>query len=1331
VSDVLSRELPAPRRWQELESIAFDVYGRLWKTTDAELHGRTGQPQAGVDVYGTNRVEQLFTGVQCKGKDSDYGGVLTEKELREEVEKALKFEPPLEAYVLLTTAPNDVAIQRVARAISAEHKAAGLFEVRVTGWDTFRHHLASHSDLLVKYYSDFAPVDVVGEIAAVGQQQARGFARIEDMLRVQNRFMTGPLDEQSGGDHLAERINEVSRLIGDGAPRAALKALDRIDADEGATASPLARYRLLASKGNAHLFMGEEAEAAALYREAHAAHPTFANAKATLAMAMLIEGDRSGAFDLAREAVADDTSSVRNASILIDTAPADLPTADLQTLLVPELLTDVDIRLRLAAHAGIAGEIALHKTLSEELFEAAPDDWRAMAQLAEALILPLNDVEGLALTHALPDDQVEAVERGTQLLSDAWAKLIGRDSTYQGRNVAANLINLLELAGREEEALAVLDEALVSNPTFPPLVVRAARRAAEAGDWPTVVQAIDALPGNEDITFDGLLMRTQAALALGHAQEALSLCDRLSAISARMPPQSERDDLVTALRVRARILEGADRAVSITEILDAYPASIVLRSIFFDELSDEDPLKTRLTTEIAALATANLSFHERVHAAETLYQAGQYSIAADLYAPLHGQADSHALRRRLQALLLADRRAEARSLFESLPKKLRSSPGYLNIGVNIYERVGLLKPGVELIELALAAEEKLHLRLGWIDLLDRLGQSDRYRTWLEQVPDTIDGSPSELIALARIIDLRIGRDPRSLAIGYRALRAGYGRAKIHLSYAIGLVISGRPALEQLSEPSLIAPGCGVELRNEETGELLFRLIETDPDPVIERAEIGPKDPFAQRLLGLKRGDVVEVEKIGTAPQQFRVINVQSRYLFAHFRTLRDFSTLFPGNTAFGSVEIDDSKGDAKFEPMFAMARSRAEYCRQIVGMYQEHPLPLAMVAKFTGASPFELWDGFSQDPTLGLKSAVGVEEEFASARKIAKQPGLVIVDPLSIYAWIQMGLSQIIVKCGARLAIVQSSIDFLRELVEERRGHRGTKMGSFAYDGQNYHMSELSSEALEAQIATAEAALELASSFLLVPAESETPILGRVDDFVEEFHPAYRDSLLAAAQANRALLTDDLGFRVIAQEVGAETTFTQALAQVGLAAQHIAHPDYRAVVGSLVDAHYAFTQFSPAELAGELFESNWSITPRLGAFAKLMTSPTLERGTIARVLAELLLNTHQTAPDVTAFAAFHVAFAQAMHMAGKDELLRSDYKKAGAILLATMSRNVARAFLKERLLRTTYLVPPIQLTADFREGAGRQLNRIWRDLEAGGFSLDGASNTSATSPAIT
>ena len=74
--------------------------------------------------------------MQCKGEDQGYGGAVTEKELREEIEKAKTFEPPLQVFVLATTAPNDVVIQRVARTISHEHSQEGLFEVRVQGWDT-------------------------------------------------------------------------------------------------------------------------------------------------------------------------------------------------------------------------------------------------------------------------------------------------------------------------------------------------------------------------------------------------------------------------------------------------------------------------------------------------------------------------------------------------------------------------------------------------------------------------------------------------------------------------------------------------------------------------------------------------------------------------------------------------------------------------------------------------------------------------------------------------------------------------------------------------------------------------------------------------------------------------------------------------------------------------------------------------------------------------------------------------------------------------------------------------------------------------------------------
>ena len=152
MTNILSRALPPPSNWQDFERLCFDLFSRIWKTNDAEMHGRAGQPQAGVDVYGTDRLETCFVGVQCKGKDSNYGNPLSAKELREEVDKAKSFDPHLDVFILATTAPNDTTIQKVARELTQKHKRPGLFEVRVVGWTTLRQRVADYPDEFSFYW---------------------------------------------------------------------------------------------------------------------------------------------------------------------------------------------------------------------------------------------------------------------------------------------------------------------------------------------------------------------------------------------------------------------------------------------------------------------------------------------------------------------------------------------------------------------------------------------------------------------------------------------------------------------------------------------------------------------------------------------------------------------------------------------------------------------------------------------------------------------------------------------------------------------------------------------------------------------------------------------------------------------------------------------------------------------------------------------------------------------------------------------------------------------------------------------------------------------------
>jgi hypothetical protein len=139
-----------PQSWEEFESLCCDLYERLWNDRGTQKHGRQGQPQAGVDVYGRPDGKN-YAGVQCKEKAIWPPADLTTDEIDEEVAKAKTWKPRLKKYIVATTAPNDDKVQAHARAITAAHKRKRLFSVQVASWDQITRQLANYPDLLRKY----------------------------------------------------------------------------------------------------------------------------------------------------------------------------------------------------------------------------------------------------------------------------------------------------------------------------------------------------------------------------------------------------------------------------------------------------------------------------------------------------------------------------------------------------------------------------------------------------------------------------------------------------------------------------------------------------------------------------------------------------------------------------------------------------------------------------------------------------------------------------------------------------------------------------------------------------------------------------------------------------------------------------------------------------------------------------------------------------------------------------------------------------------------------------------------------------------------------------
>lgn len=169
-----SYHLPAPADWQAFERFTRDLFSAEWIDPRAELNGRSGQPQAGVDVFGTNARTGGLEGVQCKGKDARYGHGVTVEELKAEVAKAYTFKPTLTHYCLVTSGVADVKVQEAARLIDETHRKAGKFGVKVYGWEQLLAILQRHPKIARIHFRDLhvalSEIHAQAELIAVCHQ---------------------------------------------------------------------------------------------------------------------------------------------------------------------------------------------------------------------------------------------------------------------------------------------------------------------------------------------------------------------------------------------------------------------------------------------------------------------------------------------------------------------------------------------------------------------------------------------------------------------------------------------------------------------------------------------------------------------------------------------------------------------------------------------------------------------------------------------------------------------------------------------------------------------------------------------------------------------------------------------------------------------------------------------------------------------------------------------------------------------------------------------------------------------------------------------------------
>ena len=138
-------------------SLILGLFKAVWRDPYAQKVGRPGQPQQGVDIFGSpGGSYEDFHGVQCKFKSTSSRTKLTVQDLQIELAKADDFVPPLQHWICATTSPADAALQQTARQLSVTRTKQHKFTLSVLGWQEIVSILSQYDDIVARFYPEHA-----------------------------------------------------------------------------------------------------------------------------------------------------------------------------------------------------------------------------------------------------------------------------------------------------------------------------------------------------------------------------------------------------------------------------------------------------------------------------------------------------------------------------------------------------------------------------------------------------------------------------------------------------------------------------------------------------------------------------------------------------------------------------------------------------------------------------------------------------------------------------------------------------------------------------------------------------------------------------------------------------------------------------------------------------------------------------------------------------------------------------------------------------------------------------------------------------------------------
>jgi len=537
--------------------------------------------------------------------------------------------------------------------------------------------------------------------------------------------------------------------------------------------------------------------------------------------------------------------------------------------------------------------------------------------------------------------------------------------------------------------------------------------------------------------------------------------------------------------------------------------------------------------------TNDTKYHNKLCLAEIYYDLQEHEKAINLYQQLNTvNQPSEILERLLGLLFKVDDRSSIKEILNNFDKNSKASELYIRTSVNFYLLTGELEKALTQINRATQKDpENLNIRLFWIKVLIRMQRDNEVKDYLETKPKFSKALPEEMMQLAQLFN-RYGQYEDAIKLGYKTLRNNWNNEECHIAY-MGLIIM------KDNVPILDADVVDIDTTFSIVSNFDQLKIYTIVGSLdISFNEINLDHYIAKGAINKKTGDTFVTNHV--QKKTWSIQEVLSKYVGLFRKSMSEFNEIFPNSEGMYSFQL---KEDREFEELKTIINDRDDFVNNVSKIYQEQPLPVSSLAKFTKENVVELW----QYLLLNKAIKVNISTPNDQSKEPIKNNNGYIVDAITLYLMFTLGVHNDIKKYLENIAIAQVTLDLFLQLKEKNTF--GLKMILSRQDGEYYRQDVSTEDVQNSNIFFQDLHGWAVENCETIPADGN--LANEHEKFGELLDLSTRETLIAAKSSDRTLLTDDRNLREMADKFfGIDSIFSKDILYWNIATEDSKYYNY-------------------------------------------------------------------------------------------------------------------------------------------------------------------------------